>query len=161
MGIGQWLVLRRIWPTLKWQQWWLGTAIGAFIAWTLGMIPNTLMSLAEETTTTTPAPEISNIVVWSLAALMGLVLGPILALPQWFILRRHVAQAGWWIPANAAAWGLGMPIIFISMGLIPAGAVTLTTLVIVLLSLALAGAVVGMVHGTGLLWLLKRQTVNP
>jgi hypothetical protein len=160
VGIGQWLVLRRIWPTLKWQQWWLGTAIGAFIAWTLGMIPSTLMSLAEETTTTTPAPEISDIVVWSLAALMGLVLGPILALPQWFILRRHVAHAGWWIPGNAAAWGLGMPVIFMGMGLIPEGAVTLTTLVIVLLSLALAGAVVGMVHGTVLLWLLHRNKVN-
>jgi len=161
VGVAQWLVLRHIWPALKWQQWWSATAVGAFIAWTLGMIPSTLMSLAEETTTTTPAPEISDALVWSLAALMGLILGPILALPQWFVLRRHVAHAGWWIPANAAAWGLGMPVIFMGMGFIPAGAVTLTALVIVLLSLALAGAVVGMVHGAVLLWLLKRQAVNP
>jgi len=86
-----------------------------------------------------------------------LVLGPLLALPQWVVLRRHVVRAGWWIPGNAVAWTLGMPVIFIGMGLIPTGDVTVTTIAIVLLSLAVTGAVVGMVHGVVLLWLLKRR----
>ena len=156
VSIGQWLVLRRLLPYLRWQAWWLATAAGALVAWTLGMIPSTIMSLAEETTTSTPPPEISEALMLGLAAIMGLVLGPLLALPQWVVLRRHVVQAGWWIPGNAAAWTLGMPVIFIGMGLIPTGDVTVVTIAIVLLSLAVAGAVVGMVHGVVLLWLFEQ-----
>jgi hypothetical protein len=69
------------------------------------------MALNGDTANSAPAPEISDTLVYLLAAAMGLVLGPVLGVPQWWVLRRHVAHAWWWIPANAAAWALGMPVI--------------------------------------------------
>lgn len=44
VGWFQWSILRRVLPSLSFRSWWTATAIGAFIAWTLGMIPSTLMA---------------------------------------------------------------------------------------------------------------------
>jgi hypothetical protein len=156
VGLGQWLVLRSVLPWLKARTWWLATAAGAFMAWTLGMIPSTLMNAGADAGTT-PAPEMSDWLVYGLAALMGLVLGPVLGVPQWLVLRRHVARAGWWVIANAVAWVAGMAIIFFVVSLVPAGDLTPATVVIVLGGLALAGAVVGAIHGIALVWLLVRS----
>jgi hypothetical protein len=46
----------------------------------------------------------NDLVIYALAAGMGLILGTILGVPQWLALRRHVPKAGWWVPANALAW---------------------------------------------------------
>lgn len=156
VGLGQWLVLRGALPGLQRRQWWLATTVGAFVAWTLGMIPSTMMSLAEETAASQPAAEISDALVFALAAAMGAALGPVLALPQWWVLRRYLARAGWWIPANAAAWALGMPVIFMGINFMPAGGVTPLTILIVLLTLATAGAIVGSIHGAVLVRLLRQ-----
>lgn len=154
VGGGQWLVLRRPLPHLKWQSWVVATMVGAFVAWSLGMIPSTMMTLGAGTSAEPPS-EMSDLVMYSLAALMGLVLGPILGLPQWWVLRRHVRHAAWWIPANALAWALGMVVIFIGVGLVPVGGITATVVLIVLGTLGIAGAVVGAVHGIVLVWLLR------
>lgn len=154
VGIGQWLVLRRPLPTLSLRAWWLATSLGALVAWTSGMVPSTLISMSAEAAASAPPPEMSDTLTYLLAAGMGFVLGPVLALPQWWVLRRHVAHAWQWIPANAAAWALGMPVIFITISLVPEGAVTGWIILIVLGGLALAGAVVGAVHGAILLRLL-------
>ena len=154
VGLAQWAVLRQRLSALPWRHWWLATALGALVAWAAGMIPSTVMSL-QSAETVTPAPEIPDSLVYTLAALMGLGLGVILALPQWWVLRRYVARAGWWLPANMAAWALGMPLIFIGVGLASGGgAVTLGAVLILLTSLAAAGAVVGAVHGAVLVRLL-------
>lgn len=159
VGLGQWLVLHRPLPQLKWQSWLIATMIGAFVAWLLGMIPSTMMSLGEETAAA-PPPEISDMMMYSLAAVMGLVLGPILALPQWWVLRRYVRQAAWWIPANALAWAFGMVVIFIGVGMIESDALTFGVVLLILLSLAVAGAVVGAIHGLMLIWLLRKEVIN-
>jgi hypothetical protein len=155
VGIAQWRVLGKELPALSLRIWWIATAVGALIAWTLGMIPSTLMALnagAENAL----APEVSDTVVLLLAAGMGFVLGPVLGIPQWWILRRHVAQAWQWIPANAVAWMLGMPVIFAMMGLVPAGTPSVWAILLVLTTLAVAGAVVGATHGIILVRLLTQ-----
>jgi len=48
VGTAQWLVLRRPLPRMKWWAWVLATAAGAFVAWTLGMLPTTLISVGSE-----------------------------------------------------------------------------------------------------------------
>jgi len=158
VGIGQWLVLRQRLPALPLRSWWIATGLGALVAWTFGMIPSTMMTFGAEITPAAPPPELSDALTYTLAALMGLALGPVLGLPQWWVLRRHVSHAWQWIPANAAAWALGMPTIFMVIGLIPTGTVTVWTVVIVLCGLALAGAVVGAVHGIVLLRLPARES---
>jgi hypothetical protein len=154
VGAAQVLVLRRPLPHLRAVTWVLFTALGAFVAWTLGMIPSSVMSLTMEATSaasSAPPMECSNALVYALAAAMGLlVLGPLLGATQTLALRRHVRRAGWWIPANAAAWMLGMPVVFAGMNLLPPGDFGLATVLVVLAVTVVAGAVVGAVHGVAL-----------
>jgi hypothetical protein len=138
------------------------TAVGAGFAWLLGVIPSTLMSLGEQggEAATAAAPDMSGPPMLGLAALMGIVLGPVLGLPQWVVLRNYVSGAGWWVPAQSAAWALGMPLVFLAAGSIPEGTPLLVIVAIVAGTLALAGAVVGMVHGAALVWLARRRNAE-
>lgn len=153
VGLAQARVLLQRRPAL---QGWVGaTVIGAVIAWTLGMAPSTLMSI-NEASTNGPPPEMSEALVLLLAAGLGFVAGPVLAFFQWRCLRRYVTRrAAWWLPANALAWMLGMPVIFMGINL---STLTSSPSLIVLgvgLSLLAVGAVVGAVHGRVLIWLLS------
>ena len=160
VGMAQWLVLRHPIQNMSWRVWVLATAIGAFVAWTLGMIPSTLMATNTAAAAAAPPPEMSDVVMYGLAALMGAVLGPILGLPQWLVLRRHVQKAGWWVLANAAAWALGMPVAFVGASSVPPGGFGLGIVVIGIVTGASAGAVVGAVHGLALVWLLQPHHVE-
>ncbi len=151
VGWFQWRVLRRALPGLTLVAWWLGTAAGALIAWTMGMLPSTLINMAEAGGGA-PPPEISQWLTLLLAAGLGAVAGPILGVGQWWVLRKHVARAWRWIPAQALAWAAGMPIIFQMMDWISPGAFTAQDALIVLGMLLLAGGVVGALHG----WVLVR-----
>jgi len=45
VGTAQWVVLRSPLPRMPWRTWAVATGAGAFLAWTLGMIPITVLSL--------------------------------------------------------------------------------------------------------------------
>jgi hypothetical protein len=156
VGLAQWWAMREGFPSIRRGLWVVATLVGALTAWFLGSIPSTVMSLGGEGAGT-PAAEPPTWLVLLLAALMGAVLGIVLALPQWFVLRRSVPRAAWWLPANSAAWLLGMAIIFAAVDLAfgmgsPVGAVLAMGL-----ALALTGAVVGAVHGLVLVRLASGQ----
>ena len=59
------------------------------------------------------------------------VLGGILGLGQWFILRREVGRAGWWIIISILAWTIGLVIMpgSLTSGSLP-GAITGFALII-------------------------------
>lgn len=116
VGTAQWLVLRRPLPSMKWRTWVLATATGGFVAWTLGMLPSTLISAEAESGGSAPS-EPSEAMVYGLAALMGLAAGTILGTPQWIVLRRHMRRAALWIGANALAWVPGMVLAFVATDL--------------------------------------------
>jgi len=154
VGVAQASVLRRLLPTVRG---WIGaTVVGAMVAWAVGMLPSTVMSLLSAPGSA-PPPEPPLWLVLLLAAGLGAVAGPILAVFQWRCLRRTQMPGAWlWLPANAAAWSLGMPVIFLG-----AQANELTSragLIALIVGLALlgAGAVVGAVHGWFLLRLAGR-----
>jgi hypothetical protein len=155
VGLLQWRVLRNPLPALPMRAWWVGTAAGAFLAWTLGMLPSTLLAMGEESTGAA-APEISQALTLLLASAMGLVAGPVLGLGQWWVLRRHVEWAGWWIPAQAAAWAVGMPIIFQMVDWVAPGPFTLRDALVAAAMLFAAGAAVGAVHGVVVVRLVQR-----
>ena len=150
VGSAQAIVLRRRLPRLR--TWVAATAVGAVIAWTLGMLPGTLMSLQE------PAPPAassgpSDTLQLVLAIPMGLVGGVILGFPQWLILKRYIPRAGWWVGANALAWACGMPLVFFVASAsatedLRSAALTAT------IGLAAVGALVGGIHGAFLVRLL-------
>lgn len=158
VGTAQWLVLRRPLRKMRWRTWAVATATGACIAWTLGMVPSTFMFNGSSSGSEGPGA-MSDLMIYALAAGMGLVLGAILGLPQWLALRRYLPNAGWWVLANALAWTLGMVVIFIGTSFIPASGFTWQIAILLLLFVVAAGAVVGVVHGWFFIWLLRRM--NP
>ena len=154
VGTAQWLVLRRPLPKLHWYVWVGATALGAGIAWTLGMLPSTVLFAGPESTTAAPGP-MSDLVIYALAAALGLAAGATLSIPQGWVLRQYVPKASWWVLANALAWMLGMVVIFLGTSFIPAGGITWPIAVLLMLFVAMAGALVGAIHGLFLIWLLR------
>jgi hypothetical protein len=152
VGYAQWRVLRVPLPELAARLWVVATVVGALVAWTLGMLPTTLMDMGGEAGA---EPAIGAAVQLLLAAALGLLAGPVLGVPQWLVLRRFVPRASWWIVANAVAWAAGMPVIFVAAGSLPAEPTTATIVATVLAACAAAGAVVGAVHGVWLVALLR------
>lgn len=156
VGYAQARVLHKQNPGFRSSRWVLATAIGAGIAWLLGMIPSTAMALAGPAAAGGEPPAwLNGPAQYLLAAAMGLCLGPILAIPQMVVLRGTVGRAGRWIPANALAWAIGMPVIFFGAGAVPHETRMIVAVVIVGLTCLAAGIVVGAVHGLFLVRLLQ------
>lgn len=153
VGTAQWLVLRRPLPEMRWRVWVLATAAGAFLAWALGMIPSTILSLGTDGEQSAPE-EPGAAVVYGLAFLMGLVLGPVLGFAQWLVLRRYVEWAVLWMPANALAWAFVMVVVFVGATTVPAGGIG-PGIILLIATLACAGTVIGAIHGLALVWLLR------
>jgi hypothetical protein len=159
VGTAQWLVLRRPLPGITWLTWAGATAIGAGIAWTLGMLPSTLLSIGQDSGQG-PATEPSAIVVYALAFAMGLVLGPVLGCAQWLVLRRHVTRASLWILANALAWAVGMTLVFAVVSAVVDRGVGPASVALVAFGLAATGAVVGGIHGLALIRLVGQRRMG-
>jgi hypothetical protein len=140
--------------------WVSATMVGAAVAWAMGMVPSTYFSF-NEVPSPSPVNEPSLSMILLLAALLGLIAGPLLAFFQWRKLRKVVPHgAALWLPANAAAWALGMPIIFLGAQANEITSNLGTIAILVSLSLLSAGAVVGAIHGRVLLWLIPRLTLG-
>jgi hypothetical protein len=140
--------------------WIVATAIGAGAAWALGMIPSTVMALSASQAPAGPASEPPALVQYGLAAVLGLVTGPILGIAQWAVLRRMVEHAGHWLWANAVAWAVGMPLIFAGMDRVPWTGSAVARAAAIYVVCAVTGLVVGAIHGWILVKLL-RHPLNP
>lgn len=147
VGAAQAQLLRRRWPALRPSRWIRATVLGAVVAWVLGLLPSLLL---DEGSAGAAPPAWLQVV---LASGLGLVAGPILAAFQVRELRRHVARAGWWLPANAVAWAAAMPVVFQAAG---SG-----RRVAGLALLLAAGAIAGAVHGLVLVALLTAGRPRP
>ena len=158
VGTAQWLVLRAPLAGLRWRRWAVATAIGAGIAWTLGMTPSVIMALTgPESSGGAEVQGPEGLAFYALAAGLGLVAGPVLAVAQWWVLRDYLPRAAWWIPANALAWAVGMVIVFWGTNFIPASGMTASIAAILVGCVILAGAAVGAIHGLALIWLLRER----
>ena len=152
VGLLQWAVLRRPFPTITRRAWVVATIVGAVVAWFLGSLPSTLMDMGSQDSGAV-AQEPPAWVVMLLAAGMGLFLGAVLGYPQYRVLRKTVDRAWIWIPANCLAWALGMPIIFALVDrayAAYAGGSVAGAVAVLAGALALAGAAVGAVNGVAL-----------
>ena len=146
VGLGQWWAMHPWFPSITRRAWWLATLAGALVAYVLGYLPSTLMSLGEQSTQAA-ALEPPQWVVLLLAAGLGLVGGAVLSFAQWLVLRKQVPGAGWWLPANMLAWLIGMPLIFWGIDAGQKGLPPGQALLLLVGVLLLTGAVVGAVHG--------------
>lgn len=155
VGFAQARVLKRAVVGFATRSWILATALGAGVAWLLGMVPSTVAALsATPQEPSASGPE--GAIVLVLAVGLGFVLGPILATPQYFVLKRFVRQAWIWILANALAWAAGMAVVFAGAGTIPPQPGSLQIAATLVVACLAAGAVVGGIHGLFLVRLLGR-----
>jgi hypothetical protein len=157
VGLAQWWAMRPWFPAIGRFAWWRGTLIGALIAYVLGYLPSTLMSLGEATSQSAPVAEPPQWIILLLAAGMGAVGGAVLSFAQWLALRGKVRRAGLWIPANMLAWFLGMPIIFWGVDLAFKMSALWQSILLMAGILLIAGAVVGAIHGRFLVSLAKES----
>ena len=158
VGLAQWWAMRPWFPTITRFAWWRGTMIGALVAYVLGYLPSTIMSLGEATAASSaPITEPPQWVVLLLAAGMGAIGGVVLSFAQWLVMRSKVERAGWWIPANMLAWTFGMPVIFWGIDLAFKMTAIWQSILLMAGTLFIAGAVVGGIHGLFLVRLATQE----
>jgi hypothetical protein len=143
------------WRWTLWRQWVLANAVGETVGLGATLLAGTFLLVRAE-------PSIGAIPAVALGVLAGtLIEGSVVGTSQWLALRRHLPRAGWWVPANALAWAIGMLVIFIGTSFIPATGITGPIALLLLLFVAAAGALVGAVHGLFLVWMVhQRQFVK-
>lgn len=154
IGLAQWLAVSPFFRSLPRRDWVKATICGAVIAWGLGMIPSTLFAL-QDSSAAVPDPPVNDAMKYWLAVIMGLGLGGVLGVPQWLVLRRYMRRASWWIGANAVAWAVGMPIIFFGAGSVTEHSEGWRIVFLLALTLSVAGAAVGAIHGCALARMLR------
>ncbi len=159
VGFLQWRVLREAFPTLRANDWWQATAAGALIAYVAGYLPSTVIGMGEAVSQTAVV-EPPQWLQLLFAAGLGLVAGAILAFAQWLVLRKFVKRAGIWIAANMLAWVVGMPLIFLGMDIAMRGQPIYQTILIIAGMLLFVGAVVGAIHGSFLIRLVKHDRLS-
>jgi len=160
VGWAQWWAMQPWFPGVRKRDWWRATAIGALLAYILGYLPSTMMSLQTETTQTAATVEPAQSMLLLLAAGMGLVGGAVLSFAQWLVLRKHVHGAGIWLLANMLAWMLGMPMIFWAIDQAQILGSNGQAVLLMAGALLAVGALVGAVHGLALVRLANKNILK-
>jgi hypothetical protein len=147
VGLAQWLVLRTRLPSITRRAWLWATVAGAIVAWGVGMAVGSMAGDQLETVAS-GSPVVPAVVI-------GLAAGTILSLFQWLVLRRVVTGAGWWVPAHAVAWTLGMAVAFAGISSVPDDAPVLLFAVVGAATGLAMGAIVAALTGVALVFVLR------
>jgi hypothetical protein len=158
VGLAQWWAMHPWFPVIGRAAWWFATLVGALMAYVMGYLPSTLMSLGEQASQTqTPGAEPDQWLVLLLAALLGAVGGAVLSFAQWLTMRHKIQGSSIWIPANMLAWMVGMPIIFWGIDVVQKMNGLFWLILMMAGVLMLTGSVVGAIHGFFLTRLVKTE----
>lgn len=143
LGLAQWSVMREAVHPLRVRPWVAATAIGAAVAYALGMLPS---ATASRWTTWPVAVQI----IVAIPLFAGLLFS--IGVAQWLVLRQFVAHAWWWIVGTTLGWMAGLVVFFaVAPPLWQEGQSPMTALLIGVLAGALMAAAMAIV--TGLTWL--------
>ena len=147
LGFAQWIVLHRHIPDVVRRDWVLATALAAAFAWLLAMLVVTRGDLAA-----------INTVLFVIGVIViGLMLVASIGFAQWYVLKRHIQNVFWWIPANAVAWPLGIAMPVLGLSLVPDGSPVEAWVATGVVSGMAMGVVVGAITGIALVWLLRNH----
>jgi hypothetical protein len=132
LGVAQAVGLRGLLVGRARRAWVLVTVLVAGLGWTVASAP---ASLSPDS-----GPEPPVALVLSGAMALGAVMGAVLGAAQACVLRGAVAHPWRWVGANATAWAVAMPVIFLG-AMAPSAAWSVT-------AVAVLGAGTGLVGGT-------------
>ncbi len=156
VGLAQWRVVGRRAATVGRSRWIAATIAGGLTAWLAVSLPFALMNAEDGGPATAPAPEPPLVLQLAAMALAGLAAGPLLGGWQALALRRVTTHPWSWVWANSRAWAVGLPVIQLAAGGLPADAPAWSWPAAAVPTLLLAGALVGRIHGPTLLRLTER-----
>lgn len=157
----QWRVLRERAPQIGGRAWVGATMLGGLIAWLAVSLPFALMRDDAAAGAEAAAAEPPLVLQLALMALAGLAAGPVLGGTQALALRRVTDRPWSWVWANARAWAVGLPIVQLAAGGMPAGTPTVVMVAVAAVALFVAGCVVGAIHGPTLVRLTEPAPLAP
>lgn len=144
LGILQWLVLRK---QVRRSGWWIAaTAIGWAVGYAVGWFGKVEFR-------------------WHLPWPIGIVVfGCSVGVAQWLVLRKQVFRSEWWVVASAVGWTLGFIVDYhlgvnqaLRAALVGRRSLALSNMVSGAVFLAEGAAVVGVITGAALGWLLRHS----
>ena len=145
LGTAQARVLVRAIPALSRRAWVIATALAAALAWSIGMLPSTVIGRWE----------IPPLLIGAAAVVLVPVLLGSIGAAQWLVLRRSLPGAALWIPANAIAWIAGLPFTVVPPMLLPNSSPVAAFVTVGIAGGVLMGATVGAITGVALVRLLR------
>ena len=110
-GLWQWRVLRQKFPEMPAREWIGYTMAIAMLGWFLGMLPSLLLTLGDVPSPPQPV-EPSLVLILAGAMALGLFLGAMFGLFQWFAFHKYARESIQWVTGNSLGWALGMMFIF-------------------------------------------------
>ncbi len=145
----QWRVLRERAPGIGARAWVGTTMLGGLLAWLAVSLPFALLRDQPDAAATAAEPPL--LLQLGFMAVAGLAAGPVLGGSQALALRRVTLRPWSWVWANARAWAVGLPIVQLAAGGMPAGTPTSLVVAVAAVALFTAGCVVGRIHGPTIL----------
>lgn len=156
IGVFGWLALRRYFPVSLW--WVLATGFGWSITYVVGHYLGDSLSEALEAQTYF---RIGDVSLRLADILLATIIGSLIGFPQCAAFKRQLGRVEFWILANVAAWAILLiisPIMDFTLKFVEASQELSRTEL--MLRWSLAGvwlfAILGLVTGATLLWLLRR-----
>jgi hypothetical protein len=149
LGIGQRWILRRALPGLE--RGWLGATV-------CGMLLGRYAQFgADASPAATSIANLPTGIQIALGAVLGFLVGALMAAPQAYLLVGRVSRAWRWIAVRGVAWSVALPSLMIAgVWLGQASASGLAVLVAAIFgTFALVGTFVGLVEGIGLASLIR------
>ncbi|ETA05764.1 hypothetical protein V525_16020 [Gordonia alkanivorans CGMCC 6845] len=149
LGVGQAVGLRGTSWQVPSARWVPATAVGAMIAWSLGMAPSSLVDLGVDI-------DLGNPLAWVVAGAGAVALLISIPSAQYVVLRNRIPHAWQWIPVNVVAWTVGLVFTFLPGPFIDESTPGATMAVTFALAGICMAATVAVVTG---LWLRSRPVL--
>jgi hypothetical protein len=148
LGFAQTVGMARELPVVPRRDWVRATAGAAAVAWAFGATAGVFSERM---------PLAAMIALWGVA---GTVILLSIGTAQWLVLRRYVSNAGWWVPANAGAWLLGVGVVFAASSILTEDTQAAVIGLVAVLSGVAMAAIVAVVTGATLVWLVAEGQVR-
>lgn len=109
LGTAQWLWLRKRWVV---GPWWVAATVGG---WFLALGGERLFFVVLKLIAGSGEKAVAFLdSSWLANILMFLIPSTLVALPQFFLLRRHVPSSGWWIVVRPLSWLAGLTLCYLT-----------------------------------------------